>query len=135
MADYWAHWLAIGERRGAKLPRIFSVNWFRKGADGSFLWPGFGENSRVLAWVFGRCAGKADGQETPIGVVPPPQALDLGVLDLAPAAVEELLRVDIESWLAEVPMIREYYAQFGAKLPKGLATELDELERRLRSAN
>ena len=77
MADYWAHWLTIGRRTGAKLPRIFYVNWFRKGADGKFLWPGFGDNSRVLKWVFERCAGKADGRETPIGTVPTPSDLDL----------------------------------------------------------
>ena len=77
MADYWSHWLSIGLRPGAQMPRIFSVNWFRKGADGAFIWPGFGENSRVLAWIFDRCAGRADGRATPIGVVPTPDDLDL----------------------------------------------------------
>jgi phosphoenolpyruvate carboxykinase (GTP) len=135
MADYWAHWLAIGKHAGAKLPRVFSVNWFRKNAEGSFLWPGFGDNSRVLKWVFERCTGKANGHETPIGVVPSGKDIALSGLSLDAANVDALLHVDIESWLAEVPMIREYYAKFGAKLPKGLATELDELEKRLRAAS
>jgi phosphoenolpyruvate carboxykinase (GTP) len=132
MADYWAHWLAIGRTRGAKLPRLFYVNWFRKGSDGRFLWPGFGENSRVLAWVFERCAGRATGRETPIGTLPGVGDLERSGLSLGDEALAELLRVDHAGWLEEIPQIREYYAQFGVKLPSELSEELDGLERRLR---
>jgi phosphoenolpyruvate carboxykinase (GTP) len=132
MADYWAHWLAIGRTRGARLPRIFYVNWFRKDAKGRFLWPGFGDNARVLQWVFERCAGRASGRETPIGTLPTPDDLELFGLSLADDALDELLRVDHEGWLHEIPLIREYYAQFGVKLPGELSEELDALERRLR---
>ena len=134
MADYWAHWLKIGQREGAVLPRIYYVNWFRKGADGSFLWPGFGENGRVLKWVFERCSGKAEGQETPIGVVPSPSDLDLSGLALTDEAIAELFTVDPEAWLGEIGPIREYYAQFGDKLPSQLASELDGLAERLEAA-
>jgi phosphoenolpyruvate carboxykinase (GTP) len=133
MADYWAHWLRIGQRKGAKLPRIYYVNWFRKNAAGEFLWPGFGDNGRVLKWVFERCAGKAKGVETPIGVVPDPKDLDLSGLALDADDIAELLAVDREGWLNEVPLIREFYATFGAKMPPALVAELDGLERRLRS--
>jgi phosphoenolpyruvate carboxykinase (GTP) len=132
MGDYWAHWLAIGRAKGAQLPRIFYVNWFRK-EGGRFLWPGFGENVRVLKWVFERCAGRAAGRETPIGTVPTPADLDLWGLDLPAGDLERLLAVDREGWLHEIPLIREYYAQFGVKLPSELAAELDRLERGLRS--
>jgi phosphoenolpyruvate carboxykinase (GTP) len=134
MADYWGHWLAMGRQAGAKMPRIFSVNWFRKGADGKFLWPGFGENIRVLAWVFERCAGKTPGRETAIGVVPTTQELDRTGLNVTADDLEALLRVETEGWLTEIPMIREYYALFGEKLPAALAAELDRLEARLRAA-
>jgi phosphoenolpyruvate carboxykinase (GTP) len=133
MADYWAHWLKIGERAGAKLPRVYYVNWFRKNAAGEFLWPGFGDNSRVLKWVFERCAGKATGVETPIGVVPGANELDLSGLALDREDVAELLAVDRAGWANEVPLIREYYATFGARMPKELVGELDALEKRLRS--
>jgi phosphoenolpyruvate carboxykinase (GTP) len=133
MADYWAHWLAIGRKKGAKLPRIFSVNWFRKGDTGKFLWPGYSENSRVLAWVFERCSGKTTGHDTPIGTVPSPHELDLSGLDIATADIEALLNVETDGWLQEVPMIREYYAQFGDHMPAELSKELDELEKRLRA--
>jgi len=133
MADYWAHWLRIGQHKGAKLPRIYYVNWFRKNAAGEFLWPGFGDNGRVLKWVFERCAGKAKGVETAIGVVPDPKDLDLSGLALDHDDVAELTAVDREGWLHEVPLIREFYATFGAKMPPALVAELDGLERRLRS--
>jgi phosphoenolpyruvate carboxykinase (GTP) len=133
MADYWAHWLAIGRTRGARLPRIFYVNWFRKDAKGRFLWPGFGDNARVLQWVFERCAGRASGRETPIGTLPTARDLELFGLSLADDALDELLRVDHEGWLHEIPLIREYYAQFGMRLPGELSEELDALERRLRA--
>ncbi len=131
MADYWAHWLSIGRREGAKLPRIFYVNWFRK-HEGRFLWPGFGDNARVLAWVFERCAGRADGRETPIGLVPSPDDLELSGLAIDDADLHALLHVDAEGWLREIPLIREYYEQFGVKLPAELSHELHQLERRLR---
>ena len=134
MGDYWAHWLAIGRRAGAKLPRIFYVNWFRKGENGRFLWPGFGDNGRVLAWVFERCAGRAVGRETPIGTVPAAADLELTGLELSEADLSALLSVDREGWLEEIPLIREYYTQFGVKLPAELSLELDQLERRLRQA-
>ena len=132
MADYWAHWLRIGKRAGAQLPAIYYVNWFRKNADGDFLWPGFGDNGRVLKWVFERSTGKAEGRETPIGVVPAASDLDLSGLALTDEDVDELLTVDAEGWLAEIPLIREYYAQFGAKLPAELTAQLDALEERLK---
>jgi phosphoenolpyruvate carboxykinase (GTP) len=134
MADYWTHWLRIGRTKGAQLPRVYYVNWFRK-QDGRFLWPGFGENSRVLAWVFERCAGRAGGRETPIGIVPSPDDLELSGLELGSETLEALLGVDAEGWLAEIPLMREYYAQFGMKLPPELSQQLEQLERRLRAAS
>jgi phosphoenolpyruvate carboxykinase (GTP) len=134
MADYWSHWLEIGRRRGADLPRIFYVNWFRKSDDGRFLWPGFGENSRVLKWVYQRCAEKVRGVETPIGVLPGRDELDLDGLDLSEAALETLTAVDVEGWLSEIPKIREFYAGFGDRMPPALIEELEALERRLREA-
>ena len=134
MASYWAHWLKMGKRAGAKMPRVYYVNWFRKSAAGEFLWPGFGDNGRVLKWVFERCAGKAGGVETPIGVVPRPTDLDLTGLDLDHDDVAELLAVDREGWANEVPLIRDYYAAFGARLPRELDAELDALARRLRAS-
>ena len=133
MADYWSHWLEIGERAGAQLPAVYYVNWFRKNSGGDFLWPGFGDNGRVLKWVFERSTGKAKGQDTPIGVVPTAKDLDLSGLALTDEDVDELLAVDAEGWLAEIPLIREYYAQFGAKLPAELTAQLDQLEARLKA--
>ncbi len=135
MGDYFGHWLAIGEKGdAAKLPRIFYVNWFRKGADGKFLWPGYGENSRVLKWVFERVTGAAQAVDTPIGRLPAPGALDLQGLNLPAAAMDELLRVDVEAWTQELPLVKEHFARFGAKLPEGLREELAALEKRLQAA-
>jgi phosphoenolpyruvate carboxykinase (GTP) len=132
MGDYFAHWLAIGAQGdAAKLPRLYNVNWFRKGPDGKFLWPGYGENSRVLKWVFERVAGTAQAIDTPIGRLPAPGALDVSGLSIPPAALDELLKVDVEGWLAELPQIREHYARFGMRLPHGLKEELKALEDRL----
>jgi phosphoenolpyruvate carboxykinase (GTP) len=131
MADYFGHWLATGRREGARLPRVFMVNWFRKDEDGRFLWPGFGENSRVLEWVFRRCDDEAEAVETPIGLVPAPGAIDTSGLDLPDGAMEELLRVDPEEWKAQLPQVREQFAKFGETLPDELRAQLDELERRL----
>ena len=134
MADYWSHWLEIGRHEGAQLPRIYYVNWFRKNQSGDFLWPGFGDNGRVLKWVFERCVGKAEGRETPIGVVPNASDLDLGGLALTDEDVDELLAVDPKAWLREIGPIREHYAQFGSKLPSELSAEVDALEKRLEDA-
>jgi phosphoenolpyruvate carboxykinase (GTP) len=133
MADYFAHWLDIGAEAPDRdaLPKLFYVNWFRKDADGSFLWPGYGENSRVLEWIFHRVTGKAPAVETPIGAVPTVDAIDTAGLAVSPEQMEELLRVDVEGWRAEVPLIREYYAKFGGRLPQALADEVDTLEKRL----
>ena len=134
MADYWAHWLEIGKRKGAKLPKIYLVNWFRKSAGGDFLWPGFGENSRVLKWVFERGEGTAKAVETPIGNLPAKGELDTSSLDISEQDLEELLRVDVEAWLAEIPGIREYYETFEGRVPKELSEELEALKQRLESA-
>jgi phosphoenolpyruvate carboxykinase (GTP) len=134
MADYFAHWLDIGATAPDQelLPKIFYVNWFRKNADGKWLWPGYGDNSRVLEWVFNRVVGKADAIETPIGSVPGTGAIDIEGLDVTEADMAELLRVDTAEWKAEVPSIRELYAEFGDRLPAKLAEEVDALEERLR---
>jgi phosphoenolpyruvate carboxykinase (GTP) len=134
MADYWSHWLAIGQRAGAVLPKIYYVNWFRKSDGGDFLWPGFGENSRVLQWVFDRCEGTAKAIETPIGNLPANAALDLEGLDVSAEDLAELLRVDVDGWLHELPLIREYYAKFGDRMPKQLVAELDAMRERLEAA-
>jgi phosphoenolpyruvate carboxykinase (GTP) len=134
MGDYFAHWLKIGERPGAKLPKIFYVNWFRQDANGKFLWPGYGENSRVLKWIFQRCDGKVHAKGTPIGRIPEVADLDTTGLDIKNAHVEELLSVDIEGWQAEVPSIKEHFARFGDHLPEGLSQEMKDLEERLRVA-
>ncbi len=130
--DYLAHWLEVGKNADAsKLPKIFYVNWFRRDADGGFLWPGFRENSRVLKWVIERLDGSAPATETPIGLVPAPGALDLDGLDVSPGAVVEALRVDPEEWRAEIPLIEEWFGTFGDDLPDGLRDELDGLRTRL----
>ncbi len=134
MGDYFAHWLKMGAHRGAKLPRIFYVNWFRQNKNGEFLWPGYGENSRVLKWIFQRCDGKVHAKETPIGRIPEVADLDTTGLDITGSHVDELLRVDVEGWRAEVPLIREHFAKFGAHLPEGLNEEVNALEKRLKAA-
>jgi phosphoenolpyruvate carboxykinase (GTP) len=131
MGDYFGHWLKVGAREGAKLPRVYYVNWFRKDDDGSFLWPGFGENSRVLAWIFRRCAGEAEASETPIGMVPAADALDTEGLDVSAEDLAELLRVDAEEWKLELPAIHQHFARFGGRLPEQLHEQLADLERRL----
>jgi len=132
MGDYFAHYLRIGSRRGAKLPKIYYVNWFRTDDNGKFLWPGYGENSRVLKWIFERCDGKVHAVDTPIGRLPEPADLDTKGLDFPAADIAKLLGVDVEGWLAEIPSIREHFAKFGRHLPEGLNREVDELEDRLR---
>jgi phosphoenolpyruvate carboxykinase (GTP) len=134
MADYWAHWLRIGKHAGAQLPRVYLVNWFRKGAGGDYLWPGFGENSRALKWIFERCEGTAKAVETPIGRLPAEGELDIAGLDVSGEDLAELLHVDVPGWLAEVAEIREYYEQFGSHVPPALRAELEALANRLRSS-
>ena len=135
MADYFQHWLAVGQRSGAKLPKVFYVNWFRKTEDGRWLWPGYGENSRVLKWVCERVDGTAAAVETPIGLLPAPGALDTAGLDVSNEDMAELLRVDAEGWRREVPLVEEHYAQFGASLPTQLRSELESLRQRLAAAS
>jgi phosphoenolpyruvate carboxykinase (GTP) len=132
MGDYFAHWIRIGASADeAALPKLFYVNWFRKDSEGNFLWPGYGENSRVLAWVFARCAGRAAAKNTAIGRLPAPGALPVDGLELAPGALDELLSVDEDDWRAELPLIEEHYAIFGDRLPAALHDELDALAKRL----
>jgi phosphoenolpyruvate carboxykinase (GTP) len=132
MGDYMAHWLTMSERTDeSKLPRIYGVNWFRKDADGKFLWPGFGENLRVLDWICRRLEGEAGAAETPIGAVPRPEDLDLTGLGADADQVAQVLTVDPEEWKAELPNIREHFAEFGDRLPVALRTELAALERNL----
>jgi len=131
MGDYFTHWLKIGATAGAEMPRVFYVNWFRKDDDGNFLWPGFGENSRVLEWVFRRCQGKADAVETPIGMVPEAGALNTEGLEVSDEEVAELLAVDPAEWKVELPSIRQHFARFGDQLPRELNEQLADLERRL----
>jgi phosphoenolpyruvate carboxykinase (GTP) len=133
MADYFAHWLRIGASAAdaSTLPRLYYVNWFRKDADGKFLWPGYGENSRVLQWIFERTAGRGDAVATPIGNVPAPGAIDTGGLDVSKEDMQELLRVDAAEWRAEVPLIRAFYQSFAEHLPPALADQVDALEQRL----
>jgi Phosphoenolpyruvate carboxykinase (GTP) len=131
MADYFAHWLKAGEREGAELPRVFYVNWFRKGADGKFLWPGFGENSRVLEWIFRRCENAADAVETPIGLLPTEGALNTEGLDISEDAMRQLLHVDSDLVRRQLPQLKEHLAKFGDKLPPEISAQLEALEQRL----
>jgi len=132
MGDYFAHWLSFAQRTDrAKLPRIFFVNWFRKSADGRWLWPGFGENSRVLKWICERIEGTGRAVQTPIGNLPAPGALDMGGLNLPAADVAELLAVDAEGWKKEAQDIAGYYAKFGDRLPAALQQQLRKLNERL----
>ena len=133
MGDYFSHWLEMGAKTEAnKLPRIFYVNWFRKDADGGWLWPGFGENSRVLKWIVDRISGKGEAVETPIGYLPTTDGIDTSGLDVSEQQMEELLHVNTNEWLNEIQSIREHYERFEDTLPKALSDELDALETRLR---
>ena len=134
MADYWGHWLDMGKKDGAKLPKIFYVNWFRKNDAGKFMWPGFGENSRVLKWVFERCIDSAEAIDTPIGKMPTLDGIDFDNLEMDEADKANLLRVDVEGWLQELPGIEEYYDSFGDHLPGELRQQIKALKERLESA-
>ncbi|CUI16000.1 phosphoenolpyruvate carboxykinase [Candidatus Protochlamydia naegleriophila] len=131
MGDYFDHWLQMGKREGVALPKIYYVNWFRKGEKGEYLWPGFGENSRVLKWIFERTQGQADAVKTPIGYLPTEQAIDTTGLSLVSNAMEQLLKVDSEAWLKEVEEIGHYFSLFGDRLPHALQDELQELKKRI----
>ena len=124
----------MGEQQGAKLPKIYYVNWFRTDEDGKFLWPGYGDNSRVLKWVFERCEGTAHAIETAIGMLPKPSDLDTEGLNIREEDLWQLLGVDIDGWLEEIPLIREHFAKFGSHLPEGLNEELEQLDHRLRTS-
>jgi len=134
MADYWGHWLKMGETEGAKMPKIYYVNWFRKNDEGKFMWPGFGENSRVLKWVFERCTGTADAIETAIGNMPTLDGIDFSGLDVSEEDKANLLRVDTDGWLSELDGIEEYYASFGDHLPAELTKQVQALRERLEAS-
>jgi phosphoenolpyruvate carboxykinase (GTP) len=137
MAEYFRHWLEVGRREGAQLPRIFHVNWFRKDPQtGGFLWPGFGENSRVLAWVFGRVAGHAEAVETPIGLLPPvgKTGIDISGLDIEPDALAQVLEVDADAFREQLPQLKAHLAVFGDDLPREIHDQLAALEQRLEKA-
>jgi phosphoenolpyruvate carboxykinase (GTP) len=135
MGDYFAHWLKVAKRDGAQMPRVFYVNWFRKDDQGKFMWPGFGENSRVLAWIFRRITGEAKAVETAIGLVPPlgEGGIDTDGLGVSPETLAELLAVDTEGWASQLPQFRQHYAEYGDKLPPELHAQLAALEQRLTS--
>ncbi len=130
MADYFQHWYDMGKKI-SNPPQIFNVNWFRLDDDGNFMWPGFGDNMRVLNWIIDRCDGKVDAVETPIGFVPNKEDLDLEGLDIDDAALTELLSIDKDVWKEEVKQQREFFAQFGDRLPKEIVDSMDELEKKL----
>jgi phosphoenolpyruvate carboxykinase (GTP) len=134
MGDYFAHWLKIGERKGAQLPRIFFVNWFRKDKDGKFVWPGFGDNARVLKWISDRIDGTADARETAIGLLPTRQSLDLSGLSISDEALDTLTGVDLDVWDEEASLVVPHYEKFGERLPKRLWDEHKALLARLKDA-
>jgi phosphoenolpyruvate carboxykinase (GTP) len=131
MASYFQHWLDMGKKAGAKPPRIFYVNWFRKGADGKFLWPGFGDNSRVLEWVVRRLEGQVEADETPVGLVPRKEDINVSGLDIADEALTEVLSVDLDALRDELPQVKEHLAKFGDDLPPEVRSQLEALEQRL----
>lgn len=129
-ADYFAHWLSL-DKPGARLPKIFHVNWFRKGANGKFLWPGFGDNLRVLEWIIERCAGRADAVATPIGNVPAASAINIDGLDLGADAFEALMHIDRHGWKQELDAIAAYFDEFGDRVPAQLRSEQQRIARAL----
>ena len=132
MGDYFAHWLAMGEKLGDKAPKIFNVNWFRTDDEGNFIWPGFGDNMRVLNWIIDRCEGKADAEETAIGFVPKAEDIDLTDLDFDLETLKSILKVDKDIWTAEAAEIEEHYKKFGDKLPEELKAQLESLKAALK---
>ena len=132
MGDYFRHWLEMGKKLGDKAPKIFNVNWFRTDDEGNFVWPGFGDNMRVLNWIIDRCEGKADATETAIGYVPKPEDIDLTDLDMDMETLKDILTVDKDIWTKEAEEIEEHYKKFGDKLPAELRTQLDNLKANLK---
>lgn len=131
MGDYFAHWLEMGKKI-PNAPKIFNVNWFRTDDDGNFIWPGFGDNMRVLLWILARCENAVDAVETPVGYVPKPEDINIeGLNDVSIDTIKDLLTIDIDSWKDDVKNIREFYALIGDRVPAELHTELDALEKRL----
>jgi len=135
MADYFAHWLAQGARAGAVLPKIFQVNWFRQDENGKYLWPGFGQNLRVLQWIVDRSRGRGAAVETPVGFLPDPKAIDTAGLGVGEEAMRDLLTIDTEAWLAEMEEEAAFFGLFGNRLPEDLRREMAAQEKRLESAN
>lgn len=132
MGDYFGHWLEMGHLSEPHLlPKIFHVNWFRKSSEGQFLWPGFGDNIRVIKWMFERTCDKADAKKTPIGFVPTENALDLSGIEISEAAIKELFHVDREQYMREVEDLEKYFFIFGNKLPDGIRLELEHLKNRI----
>jgi phosphoenolpyruvate carboxykinase (GTP) len=132
MGDYFAHWLSFAQRTDrSKLPKVYFVNWFRKNAEGKFMWPGYGDNSRVLKWICERVDGTGQAQKTAIGNVPTADALDLTGSEVTPEQLQELLRVDVEGWKNEIADVATNYAKFGTRLPAALSAQLDSLKQRL----
>jgi phosphoenolpyruvate carboxykinase (GTP) len=132
MADYFGHWISMAQKTDrTQLPKIYFVNWFRKSSDGKWLWPGYGDNARVLKWICERIEGTGKAVQTPIGNLPAANAIDISGLDIEPKDMQELLSVDVEGWKKEASSIAEYYAKFGSHLPKALQLELDNLIARL----
>jgi len=134
MADYWSHWLEMGAklRSSGTAPRIFQVNWFRKDDEGGFLWPGFAENSRVLAWILDRVDGRAAGADTPLGWKPVADGIDTEGLGLTASQWDQLFEVDPDAWLDELVSTEEFFAGFGDRLPEALTTQLADIRRRLK---
>ena len=130
MADYFGHWLEMGKKIPHP-PKIFHVNWFRRGADGKFLWPGYGENVRVLKWILERVEGGGSAQETPIGYVPGPGGLTLDGMEISPEALDELMHVNPDNWQTELDDTRQFFDKFGARLPREMREEHEKLSRRL----
>lgn len=133
MGDYFQHWLSFSKKSPEKLPRIYAVNWFRQSQEGKYLWPGFGDNIRVLKWIFERTENEDHANETPIGFVPKQQCLDLSNLSLSSLQVDEVLSIDKQAWFHEIEEMRGYLARFGEKLPEGLRHQLERLKQRLES--
>ncbi|HCN38532.1 MAG TPA: phosphoenolpyruvate carboxykinase, partial [Bacteroidetes bacterium] len=131
MGDYFGHWVDMGKKLGDKAPKIFHINWFRTDEKGKFLWPGFGENARVLKWIYERLNGKTDAKETAIGYVPTTEAIDTKGLDMKKEDLEKVLEVNNNEWKNEIPAQKEFFDKFGDKLPKEMTEELNAFEKRL----
>jgi len=131
MADYWSHWIEMGKKIGDKAPKIFNVNWFRTDENGEFIWPGYGENLRVLDWIVNRCEGKVDAVETAIGYEPKPEDINLEGMDFTVDQLKGILEIDKDLWRQEADGIEEYYKKFGDKVPRELRDELAALRKRL----